>query len=398
MTHIMERANRITTTNTKVKDLLDNGTKFKEHFVNLSEMKCIPTDKYKNDRGAGSKSNLESVKLVFGNNEYLPSDRFWLSFCSKVGVAPSVFNLYNYDEVFNRVIERAKFNLNGDIRVMEDCKSKQLLAMSDPTKLVPNWSAVLKLIDENDGENVSYLDGVFTSVHALQADLPIKIGSEDYKQKIAVQTPIDGYGLPAVYLALLRQVCSNGMVALSTAFKTQIKVGGKKSGGDDNVEFALERMFDSYSNDEGFDALVQRIDTARSSPLSVREFYQVSQVLAQLGNKVEKTEDGLKTMDISDELKKWHNLCGNLHNKYGLAHLKEMTDKQMSLLDTDLTVYEAINFITEINTHRLSPMNQRENIITHKLNGWVGGMVAKPYDLEGTMESVKDAFQERYFN
>ena len=51
-------------------------------------------------------------------------------------------------------------------------------------------------------------------------------GGEDHKQRIAVHTPIDGYGSPAVYLALLRQVCSNGMVAMSKAFKTSLNIAG----------------------------------------------------------------------------------------------------------------------------------------------------------------------------
>ena len=38
------------------------------------------------------------------------------------------------------------------------------------------------------------------------------------------------------------------------------------------AEFSLERMFDSFSNDEGFDALIRRLATARASMLSVREF------------------------------------------------------------------------------------------------------------------------------
>ena len=136
----------------RVSDLLDSGVSFNEHFVNLRDMKCIPTKNYKKERGAGSKKNLESVKIEFNGKECFPSNRFWLSFCAKVGVAPSIFNLYDHDEVFDRVIKRGKISISGDIRVVEDVKNNRLLAMSDPAKSVADWRSVLKLVDKKGGE------------------------------------------------------------------------------------------------------------------------------------------------------------------------------------------------------------------------------------------------------
>ena len=389
----------------RVKDLLKLGIDFKEHYINLADMKAVKGDGYKKEMGAGSKRNLRNTKIEFKGSQFSPSDRFWLSFCAIVGIAPSVLNLFDHDEVFDRVISQNKISANGNIRVIEDVKNKQLLAMTSPEKATAHWESVLELIDDKDGYDVNYNDGIISSMHSLRADLPVKVGGEDFRQRIAVHTPIDGYGMPSVYLALLRQVCSNGMIAMSKAFKTSIKVGKKRGKDqDDNVEFALERMFDSFSNDEGFDALIKRLDAARASKLSVREFYQVSEILSSLNYKSRREtsdkSDKASLLDISQELRSWHNLGGNLHSRYGLVHLKEMTEKQMSLLETDLTVYEAVNFITEVTSHRLNPMVSKDINTSNRLHGWVGTAIARPYDLEGTLtgSEVKGEFQDLYFN
>lgn len=377
-----------------IKTLLDSGVKFREHYVHLNDLKARKTDDYKKNRSAGNVNNLtRGTAIEIEGNAYYPSQRFWSSFCSKVGIGTNVFNLFSHDEVLNRVVRENKFSASGNVRIVEDCKNNELLAITDPTKPVVNWRSLLNLIDRKGGYDINYANGIITSTHSLANDLDIKVGSEDHKQRIAVHTPIDGYGSPAVYLALLRQVCSNGMIAMSKAFKTSINIGKKDTSTD--IEFSLERMFDSYSNDEGFDALIRRLDAARASMLSVREFEQAQRQLARLVP----PKDEENPLRISPELRQFSSMAGNLHLKYGLAHLQQMTEKQMSLLETDMTVYEAINYLTEVTTHRLNPDSSTHSDINFKLQGWIGTMVSKPYDLEGTVspEDVKSEFRDLYF-
>jgi hypothetical protein len=367
---------------------------FNEHYVHLADMIAKPTDKYKTNQGRGSTKNLLSTSIEFSGNTYRPSQRFWNSFCAKVGVGTNVFNLFTHDEVYNRVVQDSKFSTNGNVRILEDAKTKTLLAITDPAKPIINWQSLLNLINQKEGYGVAYHNGIITSMHSLSADLPVKVGSEDFSQRIAVHTPIDGYGAPSVYLALLRQVCDNGMVAMSKAFKTTVNIGKKDSGSD--IEYSLERMFDSFSNDEGFDALIRRLDAARKAKLSVREFESVQQIIASIPCKERKADGDLK---ISPELRRFSNMAGSLHAKYGLSHLQQMTEKQMALLDTEMSVYEAINFITEVTTHRLNPSNTKHNGIVMKLNSWVGSLIARPFDLEGTIDeqNVQQEFRDLYF-
>ena len=376
-----------------VKALLTSGVRFKEHYVHLADMVARRTDSYDKSRGAGSSKNLLNTAIDFSGESFFPSQRFWNSFCSKVGVGTNVFNLFNQEEVFNRVVDENKFSTSGNVRVIEDVKEKRLLAITNPTKPMIDWRGLLRLIDRKGGYDVRYDDGIITSMHSLGTDLPVKIGAEDHNQRIAVQVPIDGYGSPAVYLALLRLVCDNGMVAMSKAFKTSINVGKKDKS--DDIEFSLERMFDSYSNDEGFDALIRRMDAARHSHLSVREFEQASRYLAR----ITPPKDSETSLKISEEHRKFNSMAGSLHAKYGLSHLQQMSDKQMSLLETDMTVYEAINYLSEVTTHRLNAQSSRHTDITTSINGWIGSLIAKPYDLEGTIDitNARNEFQERYF-
>ena len=380
----------------RVKDLLDTGVRFREHYVSLEDMIARPTSDYDKRYGRGSKKNLANTAIDFNGGTYFPSQRFWNSFCSKVGVGTNVFNLFETTEVFNRVVRDACFSASGNIRVIEDCKTKQLLAITEPTKPVVDWQSVLKLVDRKNGYDVRYNNGIISAMHSLQSDLDIKVGGEDFKQRISVHIPIDGYGSPAVYLSLLRQICANGMVAMSKAFKTTVNVGKRDTSND--VEFALERMYDSFSNDEGFDALIRRLDTARRSKLSVREFENAQRFLSRIT--APKAHDPGNPLRLSPELRKFSGMAGNLHTKYGLASLQQMTDKQMGLLETDMTVYEAVNFMTEVTTHRLDARKKLDNSLIEDIQGWVGSLVSSPYDLENVidLEDTQVEFKDLYFN
>ena len=298
-------------------------------------------------------------------------------------------------------MKREKVSMTGRVRVIEDVRTKQLLAISDPSKEIIHWENAMNLLELKGAMGVSYNAGVITSTHALPNEVPLLIGDEDFKQRITVCTPIDGYGSPSVYLALLRQVCANGLVAMSKAFKTVIKTGKKARGGNrhrnpDPIEFALERMFDSFSNDEGFDALVRRIEASRRAYMSVREFHNAQKILCAL--KTDATGEGIDKL-IRPEVRAFSRQAGDLHIKYGLTHLQEMTDRQMGLLPTDMTVYEAFNFLTELATHKLNLKDQKEAVVATRIQGFIGQKISRAFDLEGTIdeENVKNDYRALYF-
>lgn len=365
---------------------------FKEHIINISDLKAVRTNAYRSDRTAGNKKNLLATGIDIDGDVKLTSDRFWNSFAAKVGVGTNIFNLFSHSEVLNRVKENKKFTADGDVRVVEDVKNNRLLAITDPQKPCVEYDSILDLIDNRDGYSVNYNNGIITSSHRLENAIDLKIGPDDFSQRIVVETPIDGYGLPNIYLGLLRMVCTNGVIAMGKAFKSSVKLSKKKNRPEEsNIQFMLDRMFDSFSNDEGYDALVRRLDVARSSPLSVNEAYKIGSEISKFA----KSKDGNNFSSV--ELSEFYQLTGDMYKKYGIVNLDQLSNKQKALLSTDATVMDAINFVTEITTHRINHLNQSHVAIARRLHGIIGSLISKPYDLENSEDPV-DVFPAFYFS
>ena len=108
-----------------------------------------------------------------------------------------------------------------------------------------------------------------------------QVAGDSFQNKFVIDTPIDGFGRPSVYLSLLRLICSNGAVGYSPAFRSELSVGK----GDDGVAFALTRVLDGFNNEDGYAALRQRFESATKSWASVNEvnrLYKAADAAAQL--------------------------------------------------------------------------------------------------------------------
>ena len=50
--------------------------------------------------------------------------------------------------------------------------------------------------------------GIVTSTHVPRSgDQPFKIGADSFKHRFVMETPIDGFSHPKVFLSFLRTVC-----------------------------------------------------------------------------------------------------------------------------------------------------------------------------------------------
>src|SRR5690606_38441224 len=84
-----------------------------------------------------------------------------------------------------------------------------------------------------EGSDIRYCDGVVESSHVPRAGAnSFEISGDAFANRFVMSTPIDGYGLPNIYLSLLRQICSNGMVGYAKTFRTTLALG---RGGDDVI-------------------------------------------------------------------------------------------------------------------------------------------------------------------
>ncbi|NIP84366.1 MAG: DUF932 domain-containing protein, partial [Planctomycetales bacterium] len=149
-----------------------------------------------------------------------PSKRFWNSFFRRFHATENIFRYFTHAEVFQRISAKAADeSFRYCIERRAGGRSK-LLAVSNPDRPVICHQQLEGLAKRYDACNVNYEDGVVTSQHVPRTgDHPITIGTDEFRQRFVLETSIDGYGSPRIFLSLLRAVCSNGMIGYAPAFR-----------------------------------------------------------------------------------------------------------------------------------------------------------------------------------
>lgn len=348
-------------------------------------------------------------KVVMADDPYDPSDRFWTSLFARFGFNKAFFRYFEYPEVFNRIAER---EAGDQMRVCVEhttdetgTQRNRLLAVSNPVKPIVAYDELMEMLGTYHGDNITYNDGIVESMHIPRIGSGnVEMNGDIFNHRFALSTPIDGYGLPNVYLALLRQICENGAIAISKAFRSQVSLGKA----DDNVAFALTRMLDQFSNDEGYAALRDRITAAGTSWASVYESSTLYKLLIKLHserglvgtdgeamqtpymrNLLSHNTDG-EVVNPDDEtigspvIRAFHNMTGDTTRLYGLANLDALSSKRQRTLPVRCKVYDLINFVTEVASHHAAPAASR------KLQAYFGSLVSGEYDMEGTCEKFSD--------
>ena len=338
---------------------------------------------------ADARTRQPVVTRVLVDGEPLrPSGRFWTSLFMRYGFSKSFFSYFSHDEVFRRIAERSP-NDRMRICVERDSKGRgTLLAASNPARPVVRHDELCELLARYGGDRVSYHGGVVESHHVPRADHRFEVAGDAFANRFVVRTPIDGFGLPNIYLSLLREVCSNGMIGESPAFRSALPLGK----GQDEVGFTLSRALDGFGNDEGYAALRQRFESAAESWASVHEAGGLYSLLAKLTGRGTKighdgaSEDGLfgEGDYTTDVLRRFHKTTGDVSKLYGLANLDALSAKRQKTLPVNCRVYDLLNFATEVATHHAGVPAAR------RLHAWVGSLVSGEYDLEGTADQYGD--------
>jgi len=329
---------------------------------------------------------------VSGESGFYPSRRFWTSLQCRFGFSPNIFRYFSHEEVFNRISTRAP---DDKIRYCVECPpdgKKKLLAVTNPGSAVIQHDALMELLHNSGTDGASYSGGVVRSTHAPRVGgQPFKILGDNFKNQFIIDTPIDGFGRPNVYLALLRLICSNGLVGYSKTFRTELPVGGK----DEDVRFGLIRAMDGFNNEEGFAALRSRFDSAGTSWASVNECNRLYRALASLASRRELKTAGREFVNVADGttevvetanpvFHRYHKMTGDLSQIYGLANLDSLSQKRQRTLPSACKVYDLLNFASEVSTHYVNQGGGRG------LQAFIGDMVSGEYDLEGTVDQFSD--------
>ena len=326
----------------------------------------------------------ECRSIEIDGRKTAPTSRFWNSLYSMYGFNQAFFNYFSHDEVFTRLQERDD---DREIRVCVENTNgvEMLLACTNPNSGLITHDEMLDVARMMGGTDIKYHNGVIESHHQpAVGSSNFMVGGDEFTPRLMLQTPIDGYGLPSSYLSILRQVCSNGMVAMDKAFQSRIHIGKK----DGHVSHSIVRHLQGYGNDEGYSAIRQRIASAQTSRASLFE-------VTDLYNKLIKVKDhlSLEAPDVEHDtlIRQEHgmsnrfsitrslvDMAGDVSSLYGLASSSMVNVKKLKTLPAKCNVYDLINFATEVATHHAETAGARS------LHGWVGGLISNEFDLEGT--------------
>jgi hypothetical protein len=325
--------------------------------------------------------------VVIGDERFETSNRFWTSLYARYGFAKSLFNYFSPDEVFSRVSQvRPRDRLRYCVEQDLTAGTRRLLAVSSPSRAVVRHDDLAGLFNQYGGERISYQDGVVESHHIPSRGASrFQIAGDAFSHRFVVRTPIDGYGTTNLFLALLREICSNGMVAMNRAFRSELAIGR----GRDNVTFSLARALEGFNNEEGYSALRQRFTSAATSWASVSETLSLYNLLARLIGANQIGSDGASTprgavSTTQSILVSFHKLTGDVSRLYGMANLDALSAKRQRILPVDCKVYDLLNFATEVATHHV------RGSAAARLHAWAGTLISSEFDLEGTADRFGD--------
>lgn len=264
----------------------------------------------------------------------VPTDRFWHSLHLRFGFTSNIFKYFSHAEVFNRISEKAG---DDQLRLCIERDGQggvgRLQAVTSPRQAVMKHEDLIGLLTRYGAEEITYSRGVVSSRHNPRNSGTFQVAGDGFKNKFILDTPIDGYGKPSVYLSLLRLICSNGAIGYSPAFRSEMNVGR----GDDGVHFALTRVLEGFNNEDGFAALRQRFESSSRSWASVNETNKLYKMMARLHNLNQVKKNGVMQAQGSDgatELsgmpifRAFHQMTGDLADVYGLANMDALSVKR----------------------------------------------------------------------
>ena len=349
----------------------------------------------------GKKVKASAIIMPSGE-EVVPTKRFWKSFQMRWRLNDTAFSYWTHEEVFERI---SKVKPNDKIRWSVERVEKpgvvikpRAMAVSNPNNPFIKLDKLLGILEENqtdfnkDGTAVtpSYSDGFIRSRHVPSRSGVFDIAGDSFQNRFYIDTPVDGFGRPQIYVGLLREVCSNGAVAFSPAFRSEVTIGKKN----DSVEFALGRMLGTFNSEDGYLTIKQRFTSAAKSWASVSEAMRLHKMILKvyqrgglaksagkliIGDKGEATDTSRTPI-----MEKFMALTGNLNQIYGTANIDSLSDKKQKTLPASCKVYDLLNFTSEVATHYATPSSART------LHSYIGSLLSAEYDLENTCDQFAD--------
>lgn len=325
-------------------------------YANLNDIRVHVT----RDEKTGK---LTRTKVEIDGHTATPTRRFWKSLFMRFGISDNIFRYFDHAEVFERV---SQHSADDQVRycVANGKKGNRLLAVSSPKRPVIRYGEVADLLRRHEGRDVKYHEGIVTSTHTPRGgERPFEMRGDAFHHRFVMETPVDGFGHPKIYLSFLRLVCSNGAIGYGRAFRSDVSLGK-------DISHCIARALDSYDNEDGYAALRQRFESAQTSWASVHECRELTKLLENVGLTSGGTKDHLR--------REFYRMSGNLNELYGLANLDALSSKRQRVLPSRCRVYDLLNFASEVATHHTDGGGNRA------LQAYIGSLISEEYDMEGT--------------
>lgn len=372
----------------------DTAVSFEYQFLPISEMQV----QLEEDEKTGK---MVVDKMLIKGEALQPTQRFWTSLFARYAFNSAFFKYFEHAEVFARISDRESSDRMRLCIERDATGAGKLLGVSNPTKPVVVYDELMETLGKYQGSGITYHNGIVESTHTPRIGAnQFQIGGDDFANRFMLATPIDGYGGPNIYLSLLRMVCTNGMVGYSKEFKAGLAIGK----GDDDVKPSIVRALDGFNNDEGYACLRQRLEMATQSWASVYESQNLYTALLKahacgsiLDSKgavpvgAKNIGKYLQGLDLavgegvgSHLLAAFHKMTGDPCKLYGLANLDSLTTKRQKTLPIKCSVYDLMNFATEVSSHYATPSG------TRALQGWLGSIITDEFDMENTKSRFSD--------
>ena len=176
------------------------------------------------------------------------------------------------------------------------------------------------------------------------------------------------------------------MIAKAKLFKSSIKLGNKI---DTNIPQMIQ-FIESFNNEKAYEAVQSRLKSAMRSPASLDEIYRLSSILddekfATIHTNAKYAKNDTNIIIDSDQLRALRKLSGDEADRYGLISLASLDKKRRQKLSSNTTVYNLLNYASELATHYATENKQRQI-----LYAWIGDMIGNEYDLEGILDKDEE--------
>jgi len=323
------------------------GERFRTETVSMQDLK--PVD-YRTATG--------QFKIEHNGEVFKITPRFLSSLARKYRFSSNIFNYFTGEEVFTRILER---NPETRFKITFDQEQMKALGVVDADKKILPVSIACDVISSDPRvSSMVYGSGVISTRLNMNEGFGISRDSK-YRRLMTLNYPVDGVGMPMIYLGFERQICANGAVAMVNQFRTEIEVS-------DQHGTHLSRMLRSFSNEAGFQALEDRVRSAQETRASVRELMDLQDLV---GRQVTDTVSASRLRYRLEEM------AGDPCSRYGTTALSNIQKKRRSLLPVDCSVNDLINFSSELTTHFGDQVRDRS-----AFDMAMGEMLAQEFDLE----------------